>query len=73
MLRGLWQLTWIEIKIFLREPMGAFGTIVSPVLLFVVLGRTLGGRVAQSALIVSRFIRVGLPVLTAVLIALGSV
>ena len=23
MLRGLWQLTWIEIKIFLREPLGA--------------------------------------------------
>ena len=39
MLRGLWKLTWIEIKVFLREPLGAFGTIVVPVLLFVVLGR----------------------------------
>jgi len=29
MLCGLWKLTWIEIKIFLREPLGAFGTIVS--------------------------------------------
>ena len=27
MLRGLWKLTWIEIKVFLREPLGAFGTI----------------------------------------------
>jgi ABC-2 type transport system permease protein len=26
-LRGLWKLTSIEIKIFLREPLGAFGTI----------------------------------------------
>ena len=34
MLRGLWKLTWIEIKIFLREPLGAFGTIGVPVLVF---------------------------------------
>ena len=30
MLRGLWKLTWIEIKVFLREPLGAFGTIGVP-------------------------------------------
>ena len=39
MLRGLWQLTWLEIKIFMREPLGAIGTIVVPVLTFIVLGR----------------------------------
>jgi len=27
MLRGLWKLTWLEIKIFMREPLGAAGTI----------------------------------------------
>ena len=43
MLRGLWKLTWLEIKIFLREPLGAFGTIAIPVLVFVVLGRIAGG------------------------------
>jgi ABC-2 type transport system permease protein len=32
MLRGLWKLTWLEIKIFLREPLGAFGSILFPVL-----------------------------------------
>jgi len=42
MLRGLWKLTWIEIKIFLREPLGAFGTIGFPVLIFLALGRALG-------------------------------
>jgi ABC-2 type transport system permease protein len=73
MLRGLWQLTWIEIKIFLREPLGAFGSIGVPVLLFVILGRMLGGRLAQTALAASYFIRVGLPVFTAVLLALSSV
>jgi hypothetical protein len=33
-LRGLWQLTWIEIKIILHEPLGTFGTIGFPVLFF---------------------------------------
>jgi ABC-2 type transport system permease protein len=40
MLRGLLKLTWIEIKIFMREPLGAFGTIGIPVLVFVVAGRS---------------------------------
>ena len=44
MLHGLWKLTWLEIKIFLREPLGAFGTIVFPVLVFVIAGRFVGGR-----------------------------
>ena len=39
MLNGFRQLTWVEIKIFLREPMGVFGSIGVPVILFLVLGR----------------------------------
>src|SRR6476469_5095352 len=73
MLRGLWKLTWIEIKIFLREPLGAFGTIGFPVLVFLVLGRVAGSRVAPSSLAASGFIRVGLPVLASVLIAISAV
>ena len=38
MLRGLWKLTWIELKVFMREPLGAFGTIGVPVLIFIVVG-----------------------------------
>lgn len=41
MLTGLWKLTWVETKVFVREPMGAIGTIGIPVILFLVLGRTL--------------------------------
>lgn len=75
MFRGLWKLTWLEIKIFLREPMGAIGSIVLPVVLFVVIGRMMGGvpmprPVADGA---SGFLKVGLPVLVAVLIALSGV
>ena len=30
-MRALWKLTWLEIKIFVREPLGLFGTIGIPV------------------------------------------
>ncbi len=73
MLRGLWKLTWIEIKIFLREPLGAFGTIVVPVLIFLVLGRVAGRGLPPSSFAANGFIRVGLPVLAAILIAISSV
>src|ERR1700739_2653213 len=73
MLRGLWKLTWIEIKIFLREPLGAFGTVGVPVLVFLVVGRAVGGRLAPSSLAANSFIHVGLPVLTSLLIAISAV
>jgi ABC-2 type transport system permease protein len=73
MLRGLWKLTWIEIKIFLREPLGAFGTIVFPVLLFLGLSQVPGRKAAPTPLAGSSFIRVGLPVLVSLLIAISAV
>ena len=73
MLRGLSKLTWIEIKIFLREPLGAFGTIGIPVLVFLVAGRVVGRRLPPAALSASSFIGVGLPVLASVLIAVSAV
>jgi len=73
MLRGLWKLTWMELKIFLREPLGAFGTIVVPVLLFVIMGRVLGRGLPPSALAASSFISVGLPALASILISITAV
>jgi ABC-2 type transport system permease protein len=73
MLRGLWKLPWIEIKVFLREPLGAFGTIGVPVLIFLVVGRVVGGRLAPPSLAVSSFIHAGLPVLASLLIAINAV
>src|SRR5277367_5199806 len=73
MFRGLFKLTWLEIKIFLREPMGAFGSIFFPVLVFVVAGRWLGGGIAPASAAVGGFIRVGLPVFASVLISLSGV
>jgi ABC-2 type transport system permease protein len=73
MLSGLWKLTWIEIKIFLREPLGAFGTIVFPVIFFVVLGRVAGRGIPPSSFAATGFIRMGLPVLASVLISVSAV
>jgi len=73
MLRGLSKLTWIEIKVFMREPMGAFGTIGVPVVVFVAVGRIFAHWMPPSMLVESSFVRVGLPVLAALLIAVNSV
>jgi ABC-2 type transport system permease protein len=72
-MRGLLRLTWIEIKIFLREPLGAFGTIGIPVLVFLITGRVVGRKLAPVSLAANSFIGVGLPVLASVLIAISAV
>lgn len=73
MIRALAKLTWLEIKIFVREPLGLFGTIGIPVLVFVVMTRMLGATVTsaprQPGWPGSSF----LPVLTSILIALSAV
>jgi len=72
MLRGLWKLTWIELKVFLREPLGAFGTIGVPVLVFVVLGRVASPRFGASPA-VGGLQPSTVPVLVALLIAISAV
>jgi len=73
MLRGLWTLTWIELKVFMREPLGAFGSILIPVLLFVMFGRLGRTMLPPAAYASNTFFRVNLPVLVAVLITLNAV
>ena len=43
MLKGLFKLSWIETKIFLREPMGVVGTLFMPVVFFLIMARFLRG------------------------------
>ena len=71
-MKGLWQLTWLEIKIFIREPMGLFGTVGVPVLVFLGVGRLMRGA-ARPASPEEAFLRTGLPVLAAILMATGAV
>ena len=70
-LRGFWKLTWLETKIFTREPMGFVGTLVMPVLVFVVLGRALGVREPMSA--AQADIPFNMAILAAILIAISAV
>jgi ABC-2 type transport system permease protein len=70
MLRGLWQLTWLELKIFLREPMGAVGTVLLPVLVFVIFGQA--GPLPRVPT-PDGLLQVAVPVLAAVLIAISAV
>jgi ABC-2 type transport system permease protein len=72
-LRGLLKLTWLEIKIFMREPLGAAGTIVIPVVVFIGLGRLAGRTLSPESITGSALVRVTLPVFAAILIALSAV
>jgi ABC-2 type transport system permease protein len=71
--RGLLKLTWLETKIFMREPMGAIGTIVIPVIVFLGLGRLAGRTLTPDSVGGSALARIGLPVFAAILIALSAV
>ena len=73
MLRGLWQLTWLEIKIFLREPLGAIGAVLVPVALFVVIGRTVGSRMPSMPAGQPALMNTGIPVLVSLLIGINAV
>ena len=48
MIRALAKLTWLEIKIFVREPLGVFGSVGIPVLVFVVMTRLLGRSITSA-------------------------
>ena len=73
MLRGLLTLTWLEIKIFVREPLGVIGTVGIPVLIFVGLGRMFAPRPGRSASPPPDLITIDLPILTSILIALSAI
>jgi ABC-2 type transport system permease protein len=73
MLRGLGKLTWLEMKIFLREPLGAFGSIFFPVLIFVLAGRWFGGMRSPVAMEPNGLLRLKLPIFSALLITISAV
>jgi ABC-2 type transport system permease protein len=72
-LRGLWRLTWLEIKIFLREPLGAIGTLLFPVLIFILFGKLGGGRPSGPGQRIPAFVGADLPIFVSIMIALSAV
>ncbi len=73
MLRGLWKLTWLETKIFLREPLGVIGSVGIPVVIFVVFGRLFGTDARRGSPGLPRIVSVDLPILTSLLITTSTV
>lgn len=73
MLRGLWTLAWIETKIFVREPLGLIGSVIFPVVLFIVLGRALSDDDATATARVPELVGVEVPVFASVFIVLSAV
>jgi ABC-2 type transport system permease protein len=70
-LRGFWKLTWLETKIFTREPMGFVGTLVMPLLVFIFLGRVFAvGKPLATPEVDMPF---NVAILAAVLIAISAV
>jgi ABC-2 type transport system permease protein len=70
-LRGFWKLTWLETKIFVREPMGFIGALVMPLVVFIVFGRAFGAGKPVAAPKVD--IPFNVAILAAVLIAISAV
>jgi ABC-2 type transport system permease protein len=70
--RGLWNLTWLEIKIFVREPLGLIGSIGLPVIVFIWVGRMMGGGPGLSDR-VRGYLGADVPVLGVLLIVLNAV
>ncbi len=71
MLKGFWKLTWVETKVFMREPMGLISTLGFPVIIFVVLGRMLG--TARAGTTTSEPPPFNVPVLAALVISVSAV
>jgi len=72
MMRAFLKLTWLELKIFAREPLGLIGALIVPAIIVLGLGRSLGS-VANRSADVSNFIKVDLPVLAAMTAAVNAV
>jgi len=71
-MKALLKLTRLEVKIFVREPMGVIGTVGIPVAVFLITSRLLGPRIARAA-IQSGSASTVLPVLASILMALSAI
>ena len=71
MLKGLLKLSWIETKVFLREPLGVISSLALPVLVFLLFARVArsGPRSAEAF----RQLPFNVTVLSALMIVLGAV
>lgn len=72
MMNGLLKLTWVELKVFMREPMGSVFTFLMPPVLFVALGRVLRN-ISSDEFDMAEIVNTSLPVGVTIFIALSAV
>ncbi len=67
-MRSVWKLTWTEIKLYLREPLAAFFTLVFPLMMLSMFGSIFGNRPLPFSGGL-RYIDTAVPAFTAMIIA----
>jgi ABC-2 type transport system permease protein len=70
-MRGLLKLTWLEIRIFVREPLGFVSAVGIPLFMFLVLGRSVSAGPDHSAN-VTQFLAQDLPLFVSVFISINA-
>src|SRR5437762_2193549 len=70
-MRGLLKLTWLEIRIFMREPLGFVGTVGFPLFLFLLLGRSVSPGAEHSPR-ATQFLAQDLPLFVSVFISINA-
>jgi len=70
-MRGLLKLTWLEIRIFVREPLGFVGAVVIPLFMFLLLGRSVSSGNDHSAT-TTRLLAQDLPLFVSIFISINA-
>jgi ABC-2 type transport system permease protein len=70
-MRGLLKLTWLEIRIFMREPLGFVAALGIPLAMFLLLGRTVSPRADHSPG-ASQFLAQDLPLFVSIFISINA-
>jgi ABC-2 type transport system permease protein len=69
-MRGLVKLTWVEIRIFMREPLGLFAAIGVPFTMFLVLGRSVSTSTDHAR--ATQFVALDLPLFVSIFISINA-
>jgi len=69
--RGLLKLTWLEIRIFVREPLGLLAAVGAPLAMFLLLGRSVSPAAAPSAR-ASQFLAQDIPLFVSIFISINA-
>ena len=70
-MRRLLKLTWLEIRIFVREPLGLVAALGVPLVMFLVLGRSISP-VADRSASATRFLAQDLPLFVSIFISINA-